>query len=205
MTTSHIAIKCPQCGHEFDISDVLYHEVEHELKQEYEARLKTERDKFRSQSEALERQREQLEADREAQDEIVTKAIREQVQQARKLLEKKLAEEIREEQSDVLKALREELDQKSEQVKGLNKAQAEIERLKREKEEIEGNAEAAMERRLSQQLAEARQQIRDSEEEKSAKQIAERAFLDLLDRVQRVIGLQPFLDDQLLDLALQLH
>ena len=53
MTDSHTTIKCPECGHEFDISDVLYHQVEHELKKDFEAQLKKEREKFRSESEEL--------------------------------------------------------------------------------------------------------------------------------------------------------
>jgi hypothetical protein len=174
MTSSEITIKCPECGHEFDVSDVLYHQVEHELKLDFEARLKQERDRYRSQAEALEQQREQLEQARAAQDEIVSTAIREQLQLQTKALEKKLSSAIREEQSSQLRALQEELAQKSEQVKALHKAEADIERLKREKDEVQGKAEADMERLLNQKLNEARHRIKESEEERSAKMLAER-------------------------------
>ena len=174
MTNANISIKCPECGHEFDVSDVLYHQVEHELKQDFEARLKQERDKFRGQSEALERQRSELQKARDAQEEIVSTAVREQLASQTKALEAKLAATIREEQSGRLRALQEELTQKSEQVKALHKAQADIERLKREKDELQGKAEADMERLLSQKLAEERRKIKESEEERSAKMLAER-------------------------------
>src|SRR3990172_7694838 len=141
MTNSEITIKCPECGHEFDVSDVLYHQVEHELKLDFDARLKAERDKYRSQTEALEQQREQLDKARAQQDEIVSTAIRQQLQQQTQVLEKKLSSAIREEQSSQLKALQEELAQKSEQVKALHKAQADIERLKREKDEVQGKTQ----------------------------------------------------------------
>ena len=64
---SPATIKCPECGHEFDISDVLYNQVEHELKQQFETQLKQERDKFRAESEKIRRQGEQLEKDRAEQ------------------------------------------------------------------------------------------------------------------------------------------
>lgn len=177
MSDAHISIKCPECGHEFDVSDVLYHQVEHELKKGFEARLKQERDKFREQSEALDRQRLELEQARETQEETIQAAIREQLAQQSKALEKKLAAAIREEQSGQLSALQEELAEKSAQVKALHKAQADIERLKREKDELQGKAEAEMERQLNQKLLEERRKIKDSEEERSTKLLAEKDHL----------------------------
>jgi hypothetical protein len=174
MTHSSTTIKCPDCGHEFDISDVLYDQVEHELKKEYEAKLKTERDKSRAESEKLRQQQEQLEKARSEQQETIDKAIREKLRQQTKTLTEKLSARIRDEQSDQLKTLEEELQAKSQQVKDLNKARADIERLKREKDELQGKAEAEMERKLGQQLNEARQKIMDAEQERSAKLVTER-------------------------------
>ncbi len=174
MTHSSTTIKCPDCGHEFDISDVLYDQVEHDLKKEYEAKLKTERDKSRIESEKLRQQQEQLDKARSEQQETVDRVIREKLQQETKTLTEKLSARIRDEQSDQLKALQEELQAKSQQVKDLNKARADIERLKREKDEVQGKAEAEMERKLGQQLNEERQKIKDAEEERSSKLVAER-------------------------------
>jgi len=174
MNQSRISIKCPECGHEFDISDVLYHQVEHELKQRFEARLKQERDRFRELSTALEQQRRELDQARETQEERIQAAIRQQLAERSKALEKKLSAEIREEQAGRLRVLQEELAEKSSQVKALHKAQADIERLKREKDELRGKAEAEMERRLSQALGDERRKIRESEEERSTKLLAEK-------------------------------
>ena len=174
MTHSSTTIKCPDCGYEFDISDVLYDQVEHELKKEYEAKLKIERDKSRTESEKLRQQQEQLEKARSEQQETIDKAIREKLQQETKTLTARLSAQIRDEQSDQLKALEEELQAKSQQVKDLNKAKADIERLKREKDEVQGKAEAEMERKLGQQLNEEAQKIKDAEQERSAKLVTER-------------------------------
>jgi hypothetical protein len=174
MTDSHTTIKCPECGHEFDISDVLYHQVEHELKKGFEAQLKKEREKFRNESEKLQQQRKQLEKAQSEQEEIINKAIREKLQLEKKALAEKISAEIRDEQSEQLKALQEELQAKSEQVKDLYKARADIERLKREKDEVQSKAEAEMERLLGQKLAVERQKIKESEEERTTKLVTER-------------------------------
>jgi hypothetical protein len=174
MTDSHTTINCPECGHEFDISDVLYHQVEHELKKDFEARLRKEREKFRSESDKLEQQRAQLEKTQSEQEEIIDKTIREKLKLEKKILAEKISTEVRDEQSERLKALQEELQAKSRQVKDLNKAKADIERLKREKDEVQSKAEAEMERLLGQKLANERQKIKEIEEERTSKLVTER-------------------------------
>jgi len=166
MTDSHSTIKCPKCDHEFDISDVLFDQVEHKLKGQFDAELKKERDKFRLQTEGLQKQREELEKSKGEQESIVAKAIKEKMKAERKELEEKISNEVRDEQSEQLKMLREELDKKSGQVKDLNKAHAEIERLKREKDEAQSKAEADAARKLNEILASEREKIQKSEEEK---------------------------------------
>lgn len=177
MTDSHTTIQCPECGHDFDISDVLYHQVEHELKKEYDERSKKEREGFRARSKELEEQREQLAAQRLEQEAIVKETVRGRLLAERKALAAKISAEVRDEQSEQLEALQAELQAKSEQVKALNKAKADIERLKREKDEVESKAEAEMERVLGQRLGEERLKIKESEEERAAKKIAESELL----------------------------
>ncbi len=174
MTTAHIPIKCPACGHEFDISDVLYDQVEHDLKSQYEARLKEAQDKFRAEAAQLERQRAELARAQEAQQEAVNQAIRDGLRQERQALTAKLTAEIREEESGRVKDLQAELQRKSDQVKDFHKAQAEIERLKREKDEAQSKAEADAQRTLNEQLAAERERIQKDEEEKQSLKIRDK-------------------------------
>jgi hypothetical protein len=174
MTSSNITIKCPECGHEFDISDVLYDQVEHDLKAQYEARLKAERDRFRAESEKLAGEREQLEKAREEQRDAVQRAIREGLAKERDALRRKISAEVQEEESARLKSLQEELDRKSEQVKEFHKAQAEIERLKRAMDEAASKAEADAQRKLNEMLAAEREKIQKDEEERQTLKIREK-------------------------------
>lgn len=174
MTTSHIPIKCPECGHEFDISDVLYAQVEHDLKAQYEARLKQERERFRAESTKLEQQRAELAKAQEQQQEAVARAVREGLAKERQALREKIAADIREEESGRLKDLQQELQKKSEQVKDFHKAQAEIERLKREMDEAQSKAEADAQRQLNELLGAERERIQKDEEERQSLKIRDR-------------------------------
>jgi len=177
MTTTNITIKCPECGHEFDISDVLYDQVEHDLKAQYEARLKEERDRFRAEAAKLDTQRAALEKEREEHGEAVSRAIREGLAKERDALRRKIAAEVQAEESERLKSLKEELDRKSEQVKEFHKAQAEIERLKREMDEAASKAEADAQRKLNEMLAAEREKIQKDEEDRQTLKIREKDHL----------------------------
>ena len=177
MTTTNITIKCPDCGHEFDISDVLYDQVEHDLKAQYEARLKEERNRFRAETAKLDTQRAALEKEREEQAEAVARSIREGLAKERDALRRKLTAEVREEESERLKSLKEELDRKSEQVKEFHKAQAEIERLTREMGEAASKAEADAQRKLNEMLAAEREKIQKDEEDRQTLKIREKDHL----------------------------
>jgi hypothetical protein len=172
-----LRINCPECGHEFDISGVLYHQVEHELKTQYEAREREAQEKLRSAAALLEQQREELDRAQEAQQQAIDRAIKDGLKKARAELTPKLKAEIREEESEHLKLLEDELKIKSEQVKEFHKAQAEIERLKREMYEAQAKAEADAERKFSVQLNTEREKIRKDIEENQSLKIREKDHL----------------------------
>jgi hypothetical protein len=75
-------------------------------------------------------------------------------------LTRKLREDAREEQSERIRSLREELEEKSSKLKDFNRAQSEIERLKREKDGMKEALEAENERKLSEALAREKETIR---------------------------------------------
>jgi hypothetical protein len=72
-----------------------------------------------------------------------------------------------------LQSIQKELREKSEQVKELNVSKAEIEKLKREKDELKSIAEAEAQKRLSEILAQEREKIKKSEEDKNELRIKE--------------------------------
>lgn len=79
-------------------------------------------------------------------------------------LEQGLKKKIEEQHSDQIQSLQDELNEKSKQVRALNKAQADVERLKREKEELKGEIKLEAEKELNKKLRVAKEEFRKTEQ-----------------------------------------
>jgi len=146
-------IKCPNCGTEIDVNDLLSHQLEEEIRQ--------------AQTDALNAAKEEFEQRKKKENELFQERLEKQLKEERVAIENKLKSKLSEEQAEQFKLLQEELNQKSEQVKELNRTKAEIERLKREKEEAKELAEAEAQKKLNEQLSTEKEKIRKAEEEKN--------------------------------------
>lgn len=167
-------IACPNCGYQIDVQDILYHQVEEELKKKYQDELAAERNRYQGKLNALSEERERLEEEKRRQKETVAEAIRTRMEEEKKRLQSEIRTRMEEEQAGNFKTLQEELNQKSEQLKEFHRTKSEIERLKREKDELKETIEAAAEKKLSETIRAEREKIRKSEEEKSHMKLSER-------------------------------
>jgi hypothetical protein len=160
-------INCPSCGVEIDVNEVLYHQVDEALRKQYADELSAEKQRFKAQMEALTEERQAFE-------ETVASAVKQGIKEKEKQLKAQLRTEMEEAQSERLTALEEELSLKSEQLKAFNKAKSEIERLKREKDELKDAIVAETEAKYSKQLVEAKEKIRKIEKSESELKILEK-------------------------------
>jgi len=167
-------IECPNCGHKIDVNDILYHQVDGELKKKYSAELAREKDKYQDKLDSLNEERKKLEGEKKRQDEAVADAIKAGLKEEKKRLQAEIRARMEEEQSERIRSLQEELDQKSGQLKDFNKAKSEIERLKREKDELKGSIEAESEKKLSEMIGVEKERIRKNEEQKSQLRLSEK-------------------------------
>jgi hypothetical protein len=164
-TESHI--KCPNCGTDINVNNILSHQLEEEIRQKYQAQLTEEKQKYQKEKDALNNEKEEFEKQKKQDKALFEERLEKQLKEERITIESKLKTKLSEEQADQFKLLQEELNQKSEQVKELNRTKAEIERLKREKEEAKELAEAEAQKKLNEQLSTEKEKIRKSEEEKN--------------------------------------
>ena len=167
-------IECPNCGHKIDVNDILYHQVDAELKKKYNDELAREKSRYQSQLDSLNEERKKLEGEKKRQDEAVADAIKAGLKEEKKRLQTEIRARMEEEQSERIRSLQEELDQKSDQLKDFNKAKSEIERLKREKGELKGSIEAESEKKLSEMIGVEKERIRKNEEQKSQLRLSEK-------------------------------
>ena len=160
-------IKCPNCGTQIDVNDLLSHQLEEEIRQKYQAQLAEEKQKYQKEKDELNTAKEEFEKQRKQEKILFEERLEQQLKEDRIAIETKLKSKLSEEQADQFKLLQDELNQKSEQVKELNRTKAEIERLKREKEEAKELAEAEAQKKLNEQLSSEKEKIRKAEEEKN--------------------------------------
>ena len=175
---NNYTINCPQCGTSIDVNEVLSHQLEDEIKKKYATELVKEKHKYDAELAKIEQVKQSLAEQQEHITAQIEKATREQITAERIKLEAKLREQINYEQADVVKSLQNELNVKSQQVQELNQSKAEIERLKREKDELQSNITAQAEQNFNQQLRQEREKIQ--------KQISEASELKMREKEEQL-------------------
>ena len=172
--TNQTTIKCPNCGCEIDINDALYHQLEGKYKGEYLAQkkqLETELEAKRKEQEAyfesLRIKEQQLQDQKEKFEEEIKKATQIQLKMERARLQDELRKEILDEQNESVALLQKQLEEKSNQVKELNIAKAQILQLQREKEEMESAITAKAELALNEKLKEEKEKIQKAADEQN--------------------------------------
>ncbi len=160
-------ITCPQCGAEIDVQDVLAHQLEEEIKKDYNARLAKEKSDFDQQAKLLADERAAFEEKKKKENELFQERLDSKIKEEKRLIETRVKAKLEEEQADQLRELQKELNEKSEKVKELNKSKMEIARLQREKAELSDAIRAEAQEALNHQLAEEKEKIRKSEHDKN--------------------------------------
>ena len=160
-------IKCPNCGFDLDVNEILYHQLEEDLKIKFNSQLNEERKKYESQADILKNEREKLEEEKKKMNEQVNEAVGRRLKAEKTILENDIRKKMVEEDSEKYDSLQKELNEKSEKLKEFNLARAEIERLKREKNEMKESIEAESQKILNEKLREEKEKIKKSETEKN--------------------------------------
>ena len=172
-------IVCPNCGTEINVNEILYHQVEDEHKKRFTAQLAEEKKKFGAELEILNLQKEEFEKKKQKENELFQEKLQSKLKEERQIIEKQLKTKITEEQSEQVAIMRKDLLEQSEKLKELSRSRAEIERLKREKDELKESVMAEAERTLNQKLIEEKDKIRKIEQDRN-----ELAFKELYKQLE---------------------
>ncbi|MCT7563363.1 DUF2130 domain-containing protein [Aliarcobacter butzleri] len=172
--TNQTTIKCPNCQTEIDINEVLYHQLENKYKNEHlaqtkklEAEIEAKRKEYKTHLDSLKVQEEALKEQKEKFEEEIKKATQIQLKAERVKLQEDLRKEILDEQSESMAMLQKQLEEKSNQVKELNVAKAQIGQLQREKEEMESSIMAKAELALNEKLKLEKEKIQKATDEQN--------------------------------------
>ena len=172
--TNQTTIKCPNCGTEIDINEVLYHQLENKYKNEHlaekkklEAEIEAKRKEYKTHLDSLKVKEEEFKEQKEKFEEEIKKATQIQLKAERVKLQEDLRKEILDEQSESMALLQKQLEEKSNQVKELNVAKAQIGQLQREKEEMESSIMAKAELALNEKLKLEKEKIQKATDEQN--------------------------------------
>jgi len=160
-------IKCPNCNSDIDVNDVLYHQLESDLKRKFQNEVDAKRKEYKEALLKLKSKEESIKEQKERFDEELKKATQQRLKEEKQKLQQQIKKEIFEEQKESMELLKEELKEKSKQVQELNKSKIEIEKLKREKEEIELKIKAQAELELNKKLKDEREKLQKNLEEEN--------------------------------------
>jgi hypothetical protein len=168
------SIKCPNCGTQIDVNEILYHQLENEFKQKnlnekkkFDEEIAQKRVEYRQALDLLKQKEDDIKEQKENFDEELKKATKELLKQEKQKLQIELKKELEEEQSESIALLKKELVEKSNQVKELNTAKAQIERLKRDNEEMESAIIAKAQLTLNEQLKIEKEKIQKTVDEQN--------------------------------------
>lgn len=166
-------INCPECGKEINVSDILYHQVQDKLSKDFEAKNAQKDKDLQKKLKDLQTEKEQLAKDKEAIQQKVDSEVKSKLTAEKTKLEKSIRNDLKEETSEQIQSLTKELELKSGQVKELNKTKAEVEKLKREKDELRDTVVLEKEKEFSEKLKDEKIKIKKQVDEASTMKIKE--------------------------------
>ena len=196
--SNNTTIECPKCGTEININEVLSSELEKSLTQKHAQELEENRRKYKEAMQTLKAKELTMAEAKEKFDDDLKHATQTQLKLERVKLQDELKKQLVEEQSESFALLQKELDEKSKQVQELNKSKAQIEKLKRDMEEVESKAKAEAQVSLSQQLNLEKEKLAKQSEEMKAqvlKEIRDANELELKAKDEKIAQMAKSIED----------
>lgn len=152
-------INCPNCGAEVNVNEVLYHQLEESVKKKFGTEVEAHRQKYKEAMSKLE-SKESLIKEQESQFELkLQDTLQVRLKESRAELTASIKSKIQEEQNERITLMEKELKEKSIQVIELNRSKAQIEQLKREKDELFEKIRLEAQTKLNSQLDSERKKI----------------------------------------------
>jgi len=154
--------KCPECGKEINVSEIIRLQLEDEYKKSYaELKANTEKDYSTKVSE-LEKEKLEFENKKNQENALFMKRL--SAEMSKKEIE--LKKQIEDDNSNRIKLLNDELKKKSDELIDLNKTKIEIEQLKRDKEELASKITLEKEKELNEKLKVEKERIQKLAQDK---------------------------------------
>ncbi|HTO35430.1 MAG TPA: DUF2130 domain-containing protein, partial [Flavobacterium sp.] len=158
-------VNCPNCFTQIDVNDILKHQIEDAIRKEYQEKASRQAEELAQKNEALERAKAEFEAKKKQENLLFAERLEKEKKAVEKELNETLKKKLEIEHKEQVELLNKELTEKSEKLRELHKANAEIAKLQREKTEMKEAIEAAAQKQLNEQIAQEKEKIRKQVED----------------------------------------
>lgn len=169
MSANHI--KCPNCGSEFDVQDVLSADVEQKIKQQYEKQFQQSLSQINTEKKKLEDDQKLFEEKRKKENELFQQRLQQEKQKMETELQQQLRRSIASDYENQLRILQQNAKDNEEKLKSARQKELEYlqkeEALKTKEEEIELQAKRAMQKereRLAEEIRKMEAQKNEAKE-----------------------------------------
>jgi hypothetical protein len=147
-------IECPGCKTQIDVNSVLKHQIQDGLRKEFQAKEFQAKKNLDEKLAHLVKAQSEFDEKKKRENVLFQERLEKQSNEAAILIEKRLKTKLEEENRTAIKEMQSELADKSEKLKDLFQKEAEIEKLKRERNEAVEMAKLEAQKELSEQLQE---------------------------------------------------
>lgn len=174
-------IKCPNCGHNFDVEEALSGQLQAHFKAEFEKKVAEQAKVFNDEKAKLEKEKEDFAEKKEKENELFKEKLEQKIAKEKE----KIQTQTKESFELQLKALQEENDKRKEENRELKSKELDL--LKRENELKEKAEEQEL--NLQKQLLEKQKEIEDKgrAKEREANQLKEKEYQKQLDEQKKLI------------------
>ena len=173
--TTHI--KCPNCGSKIDVNEILYHQLQEDIKKQYAAKDAEQQKQFDEKYSEIKKERDALKKMKSDIGDEIEKGINTKLSAEKIKIEKKLRDQITDEKSEEIKSIQEQLEQKIKDTRELNKVKADFSKLQREKDELKDKIEAESELKINKKIDEEKLKIRKELEDKNQLKVSEKEYV----------------------------
>ncbi|MEW6185463.1 MAG: DUF2130 domain-containing protein [Thermodesulfobacteriota bacterium] len=176
-------ITCPNCGKEFELSDVLTGKIREHLRAELQQDVVRREGELKKRLKALQEKEEAIAKARDTLEEQVQEGIKERL----KDIEEKANKKVEGKYADQMNELKESLEEKEEAIKGFRQQEIALRKKQRELEEAKQEAELAIARTLDEERAKI--------QEAAARKVTEEHRLKDLEKDKIINDLKASLED----------
>ena len=188
-------IKCPNCGHVFDVEDVLAADIEIKYQQQYQQRLQQSLGKVEEDKRKLADEQQQFEEKKKKENEIFAQKLQQEKLKLETEIQEQLRKSISGEFENKLRMLENNNKDNEEKLKEARKKELDFLQKEQQLQNKEAELELTLQKTLQLERAVIHEQIRSQEHEKNA--VKERDFQLKLKEMQMQLDEQKKLADEM--------